>query len=58
MPPRTARAKAGKSARRKPTRRQSAHRWSARVTRKSDALDLDSGVLSLKDPELFAEHLG
>jgi hypothetical protein len=44
MPPRTARAKA-------------AHRWSARVTRTSDALDLESGVFSLKDPKRIAASL-
>jgi hypothetical protein len=57
MPPRTARAKTRKSAHRKPARRQSAHRWSARVTRTSDALDLESGVFSLKDPKRIAASL-
>jgi hypothetical protein len=55
MPPRKARAKARKSTRRKPARRPSPHRWSARVT--SDALDLESGVFSLKDPKRIAASL-
>jgi hypothetical protein len=44
-------------ARRKPARRKSASRWSARVTRDSDALDLDSGVFRLKDPKKIAASL-
>jgi hypothetical protein len=42
----------GKSARAKSvhgkSQRKSTHRWSARVTRTSDALDLKRGVFSLK----------
>jgi Protein of unknown function (DUF3175) len=57
MPPRKARAKARKSTHRKPTHRESPHRWSARVTRTSDALDLESGVFSLKDPKQIAASL-
>jgi hypothetical protein len=62
MPPRKHRAKArkrsarkpahGKSVRRKPTRR-----WSARVTRESDALDLEGGVFALGDPKRIAASL-
>ena len=32
-------------------------RWSQRVTRTSDALDLEAGVFALKDPRLIAETL-
>ncbi|PYQ50569.1 MAG: hypothetical protein DMF59_10440 [Acidobacteria bacterium] len=32
-------------------------RWSARVTRESDALDLESGVFSKKDPRSIAQSL-
>jgi hypothetical protein len=46
-----------KSARRKPTRRSSGRRWSARVTRESDALDLQGGVFKLRDPKRIAASL-
>jgi hypothetical protein len=61
-----------KAARRKPTRRKTAHRkptrqpasrrstsrrWSARVTRESDALDLDRGVFTGRDPKRIAASL-
>jgi hypothetical protein len=52
MPPRKARPKARKAAHRTPNRR-----WSARVTRNSDALDLEGGVFSLKDPKRIAASL-
>jgi hypothetical protein len=52
MPPRAIRAKP-----RRPAERKSAHRWSARVTRDSDALDLKRGVFSLKDPGRIAASL-
>jgi hypothetical protein len=32
-------------------------RWSARVTRESDALDLDRGVFTWKDPKRIAASL-
>jgi len=32
-------------------------RWSARVTRESDALDLDAGVFTWKDPRRIARSL-
>ena len=41
-----------KSARGKATRY-----WSARVTKESDALDLEGGVFSLKDPKRIAASL-
>jgi hypothetical protein len=34
-----------------------AHRWSARVTRESDALDLRAGVFTLEDPRAIARSL-
>jgi uncharacterized protein DUF3175 len=37
--------------------RNSAHYWSARVTRESDALDLDAGVFRLNDPKRIAASL-
>jgi hypothetical protein len=46
-----------KSARRKPTRRSAGRRWSARVTRESDALDLKGGVFKLRDPKRIAASL-
>ena len=55
MPSRKVRGRA-----RKPAHRTSApgtHRWSARVTRTSDALDLERGVFSLKDPKRIAASL-
>jgi hypothetical protein len=56
-----------KTARRKLTRRKSgdantsrrtrAHYWSGRVTRQSNALDLEAGVFSLNDPKRIAASL-
>jgi len=57
MPPRGHRAKSGKSLHRKAAGRKSPQRWSARVTRTSDALDLKGGVFSLKDPKRIAASL-
>jgi hypothetical protein len=37
--------------------RRGGRRWSARVTRESDALDLKKGVFSLKDPKAIARSL-
>ncbi len=62
----SARKSAAKSSRRlqrKTARRKSAHsgsrdrRWSARVTRESDALDLDRGVFTKRDPKRIAASL-
>lgn len=36
---------------------KSARRWSHRVTERSDALDLDRGVFSLRDPAKIAASL-
>ncbi len=52
-----ARKTARKSAARKSSVRKSARRWSARVTRESDALDLDRGVFTWKDPRRIAASL-
>ena len=41
---------------RKPVGR-AASRWSQRVTRESNALDLDRGVFTLKDPRAIARSL-
>jgi putative cell wall-binding protein len=51
-----------KTAARKTTARKTAARkttryWSGRVTRESDALDLDKGVFSLSDPKRIAASL-
>jgi hypothetical protein len=51
------RAGRAKTARAKPTRRKAVHYWSGRVTRESNALDLDAGVFSLDDPKRIAASL-
>jgi uncharacterized protein DUF3175 len=49
---------AGKSARRKAgARKTSPHRWSQRVTRESDALDLKKGVFKLTSAKKIASSL-
>ena len=48
--------KARKSTARK-TERESGRRWSAAVTRNSDALDLSIGVFTWKDPKRIAASL-
>jgi uncharacterized protein DUF3175 len=52
-------AKSSHRSRRTTSRRQSARgrRWSARVTRESDALDLDRGVFTKGDPKAIAASL-
>lgn len=45
-----------KTTRRKSTRPKTKY-WSARVTKESDALDLDRGVFSLRDPKRIAASL-
>jgi hypothetical protein len=60
-------AASGKAGRRKPARRKSrraqttgrnaSRYWSGRVTRESDALDLEGGVFKLKDPKRIAASL-
>ena len=46
-----------RAAPRKPARRKGARYWSDRVTRESNALDLDQGVFKLDDPRLIAASL-
>ena len=53
----TVRRKSAPTRRRKPARRNSRRYWSARVTKESDALDLDNGVFSLNDPKRIARSL-
>jgi len=48
---------AKKSSRRSPRRRAASRRWSARVTRESDALDLERGVFTGRDPKRIAASL-
>jgi hypothetical protein len=47
-----AKSKSRSHARKSPTRR-----WSGRVTRESNALDLDQGVFTWKDPKRIARSL-
>src|SRR6201992_800940 len=51
------RAHQRKTMSRKPSRKTSPKRWSQRVTRESDALDLKRGVFTLKDPKRIAASL-
>ena len=46
-----------KSARRSTARRKQTRYWSGRVTRESDALDLDKGVFTLSSPKRIAASL-
>ncbi|MDB5875993.1 MAG: hypothetical protein JWQ07_5435 [Ramlibacter sp.] len=49
---------ARKSAARKPSaKKASPKRWSQRVTRESDALDLKRGIFTLRDPKRIAASL-
>ena len=48
---------AGTSSTRKRARTTSSRRWSARVTRDSDALDLQRGVFTGRDPKRIAASL-
>ena len=45
------------STRRRSTATRGGRRWSARVTRESDALDLQKGVFAKKDPKAIARSL-
>ena len=54
----SARRSQRKTSRRKSARRASrGRRWSARVTHESDALDLDRGVFTRRDPKEIAASL-
>ncbi len=57
--PKTTRRKTtrGKATARRRTSRKATHYWSGRVTRESNALDLESGVFSGKDPKRIAASL-
>jgi hypothetical protein len=46
-----------KAAGRKSTRPKTNHYWSGRVTKESNALDLDGGVFSLSSPKSIAASL-
>jgi Protein of unknown function (DUF3175) len=53
----SARKTARKTTAKKPAKRASPKRWSQRVTRESDALDLKRGVFTLTDPKKIAASL-
>ncbi len=50
-------ARKSKPIRKKVAGKSSDKRWSGRVTRKSDALDLDKGVFTWSDPKRIAASL-
>jgi hypothetical protein len=50
-------ASSRKSSRRPTSRRSGARYWSGRVTRESDALDLEEGVFTWNDPKRIAVSL-
>jgi hypothetical protein len=50
-------AAANRSGARQSSRRKSTRRWSARVTRESDALDLKKGVFTSRNPKTIARSL-
>jgi Protein of unknown function (DUF3175) len=56
-PTRRGKASDHKTTSRKTTGRKSTHYWSGRVTRESNALDLEGGVFSQKDPKRIAASL-
>ncbi|HVX75498.1 MAG TPA: DUF3175 domain-containing protein [Bradyrhizobium sp.] len=56
----TARKTSGRKTRasgKKTSAKTSSHRWSQRVTRESDALDLKGGIFTLSDPKKIAASL-
>ena len=53
----TARRKTAASRKRRSGARAGARKWSGRVTRESDALDLDKGVFKLGSPKRIAASL-
>ncbi|MGZ5873119.1 MAG: DUF3175 domain-containing protein [Bradyrhizobium sp.] len=53
----TRRKSAPKDARKTTGRKSGPKRWSQRVTRESDALDLKQGVFTLRDPKRIAASL-
>src|SRR6185369_13260115 len=50
-------AAAKKGAKRKAAAKRGGRRWSARVTKESNALDLDAGVFTWSDPKRIARSL-
>ncbi len=54
---RTTGARRPKSVRRRKAARAAGHRWSQHVTAHSDALDLDKGVFTYRDPKQIARSL-
>jgi Protein of unknown function (DUF3175) len=50
-------ARARTTARKRSSRSSGGRKWSARVTRESDALDLDRGVFKLNSPKRIAASL-
>ena len=55
--PKTAARKASSTGRKSAESKRPAKRWSQRVTRESDALDLKRGVFTLRDPRKIAVSL-
>ena len=53
----TATRKAGSARRKTSAKKASPKRWSQRVTKESDALDLKKGVFTLRDPKRIAASL-
>jgi len=49
--------KSRKKSAKKPRRKSGAQKWSARVTRESNALDLEKGVFASSDPKQIAKSL-
>jgi hypothetical protein len=49
--------KSRKKSAKKPRRKSGAQKWSARVTRESNALDLKKGVFASSDPKEIAKSL-
>jgi hypothetical protein len=56
-PRKTARKQRSSAQRKSTTRKTSPKRWSQRVTKESDALDLKRGVFTLADPKRIAASL-
>ena len=53
----TAKAQTKRTGKTAPRKRATTRRWSQRVTRESDALDLKRGVFTLRDPRRIAASL-
>ncbi|HEX3663829.1 MAG TPA: DUF3175 domain-containing protein [Rhizomicrobium sp.] len=57
MPAKTSRTKASRKSVPRKSARKTSRKWSGRVTRESDALDLKGGVFNLRDPKKIAASL-